>query len=146
MKSLEELAAIRAKMLEQVSLRKGDNIDTRIVVGMATCGIAAGARPVMLEFIEELKRRGIENATVSQTGCVGVCRLEPIVEVYVKGDLRSHDAGKGRPRGQRSHRQRQTRRRIHRRRAGISRSVRGGASYGSDSLACDGLRRHELFV
>ncbi len=65
MKSLEELAAIRAKMLEQVSLRKGDNIDTRIVVGMATCGIAAGARPVMLEFIEELKRRGIENATVS---------------------------------------------------------------------------------
>ena len=85
MKSLEELAAIRAKMLEQVSLRKGDNIDTRIVVGMATCGIAAGARPVMLEFIEELKRRGIENATVSQTGCVGVCRLEPIVEVYVKG-------------------------------------------------------------
>ena len=66
MKSLEELAAIRAKMLEQVSLRKGDNIDTRIVVGMATCG-------------------GIENATVSQTGCVGVCRLEPIVEVYVKG-------------------------------------------------------------
>ena len=73
MKSLEELAAIRAKMLEQVSLRKGDNIDTRIVVGMATCGIAAGARPVMLEFIEELKRRGIENATVSQTGCVGVC-------------------------------------------------------------------------
>ena len=85
MKSLEELAAIRAKMLEQVSLRKGDNIDTRIVVGMATCGIAAGARPVMLEFIEELKRRGIEKATVSQTGCVGVCRLEPIVEVYVKG-------------------------------------------------------------
>ena len=79
------MAAIRAKMLEQVSLRKGDNIDTRIVVGMATCGIAAGARPVMLEFIEELKRRGIENATVSQTGCVGVCRLEPIVEVYVKG-------------------------------------------------------------
>lgn len=78
MKSLEELAAIRAKMLEQVSLRKGDNIDTRIVVGMATCGIAAGARPVMLEFIEELKRRGIENATVSQTGCVGVCRLEPL--------------------------------------------------------------------
>ena len=85
MKSLEELAAIRAKMLEQVSLRKGDNIDTRIVVGMATCGIAAGARPVMLEFIEELKRRGIENATVSQTGCIGICQYEPVVEVYVPG-------------------------------------------------------------
>ncbi|MBR5561450.1 MAG: (2Fe-2S) ferredoxin domain-containing protein [Clostridia bacterium] len=85
MKSLAELAAIRAKMIEQVNLRKDDNVDTRIVVGMATCGIAAGARPVMLGFIEELKKRGIENVTVAQTGCVGMCRLEPMVEVYVKG-------------------------------------------------------------
>ena len=85
MKSLAELAAIRAKMIDQVNMRKDDNIDTRIVVGMATCGIAAGARPVMLEFVEELKRRGLENVTVSQTGCIGMCRLEPMVEVYVKG-------------------------------------------------------------
>ena len=84
MKSLAELAAIRARMIEQVNLRKDDNVDTRIVVGMATCGIAAGARPVMLAFIEELKKRGIENVTVAQTGCVGMCRLEPMVEVYVK--------------------------------------------------------------
>ena len=84
MKSLAELAAIRAKMIDQVNMRKDDNIDTRIVVGMATCGIAAGARPVMLAFIEELKRRGIENVTVAQTGCIGMCRLEPMVEVYVK--------------------------------------------------------------
>ena len=84
MKSLAELAAIRKRMLEQVNLRKDDNIDTRIVVGMATCGIAAGARPVMLEFVEELKRRGLENVTVAQTGCIGMCRLEPMVEVYVK--------------------------------------------------------------
>ena len=84
MKSLAELAAIRARMLEQVNLRKDDNIDTRIVVGMATCGIAAGARPVMLAFIEELKKRGIDNVTVAQTGCVGMCRLEPMVEIYVK--------------------------------------------------------------
>ena len=85
MKSLAELAAIRAKMKDQVTLRKDDNVDTRNVVVMATCGIAAGARPVMLAFIEELKKRGIENATVAQTGCVGMCRLEPMVEVYVKG-------------------------------------------------------------
>ena len=85
MKSLAELAAIRAKMIDQVNMRKDDNVDTRIVVGMATCGIAAGARPVMLGFIEELKKRGIENVTVAQTGCVGMCRLEPMVEVYVKG-------------------------------------------------------------
>jgi NADP-reducing hydrogenase subunit HndB len=84
MKSLAELAAIRNKMIEQVNLRKDDNIDTRVVVGMATCGIAAGARPVMLEFVEELKRRGLENVTVAQTGCIGMCRLEPMVEVYVK--------------------------------------------------------------
>ena len=85
MKSLAELQAIRNRMSEQVNMRKDDNIDTRIVVGMATCGIAAGARPVMLEFVEELKRRGLENVTVAQTGCIGVCRLEPMVEVYVKG-------------------------------------------------------------
>lgn len=85
MKSLEELAAIRAKMLEQVSLRKGDNIDTRIVVGMATCGIAAGARPVLEAFLQEVDKRGLKNVTVSQTGCIGVCRLEPIAEVYVPG-------------------------------------------------------------
>ena len=85
MKSLAELQAIRNRMIEQVNMRKDDNIATRVVVGMATCGIAAGARPVMLEFVEELKRRGIDNVTVAQTGCVGMCRLEPMVDVYVKG-------------------------------------------------------------
>ena len=73
-------------MMDKVNLRKDDKIDTRIVVGMATCGIAAGARPVMLEFVEELKRRGIDNVTVAQTGCVGMCHLEPIVDVYVKDE------------------------------------------------------------
>lgn len=85
MKSLEELAAIRAKMLEQVSLRKGDNIDTRIVVGMATCGIAAGARPVMLKFLEELHTRNLRHVTVSLTGCAGLCELEPMLSVYAPG-------------------------------------------------------------
>ncbi len=85
MKSLAELQAIRNRMIDQVNMRKDDNIDTRVVVGMATCGIAAGARPVMLEFVEELKRRGIDNVTVAQTGCIGMCRLEPMVEVYMKG-------------------------------------------------------------
>ena len=85
MKSLAELQAIRNRMIEQVNMRKDDNIDTRVVVGMATCGIAAGARPVMLEFVEELKRRGLENVTVAQTGCVGMCRLEPMVDVIMPG-------------------------------------------------------------
>ena len=85
MKSLAELEAIRKKTLERINLRREDKAEsTRIVIGMATCGIAAGARPVMLEFVEELKRRGLENVTVAQTGCIGMCRLEPMVEVYVK--------------------------------------------------------------
>ena len=85
MKSLEELKAIRERTKQQLNLRQ-DNPDTiRVVVGMATCGIAAGARPVMTAFLEEVAKRNLNNITVSQTGCIGVCRLEPIVEVFVPG-------------------------------------------------------------
>ncbi len=82
MKSLAELEAIRKQMLDKVTLRKEDEEGTRIVVGMATCGIAAGARPVMNAFMEETAKRSLSNVTISQTGCIGMCRLEPIVEVY----------------------------------------------------------------
>ena len=85
MKSLAELEAIRNKTINSVVMRKeGDNI--RVVVGMATCGIAAGARPVMNAFMEEISKRGLGNVAVTQTGCIGVCRLEPIVEVYLPGE------------------------------------------------------------
>lgn len=84
MKTLAELEAIRKRTLEQVGLRKEHN-GVRVVVGMATCGIAAGARPVMLSFVEEVNRRKLEQVTVSQTGCIGMCRLEPMVEIYVPG-------------------------------------------------------------
>ena len=57
----------------------------RVVVGMGTCGISAGARPVMMAFVEEIKRRGVQDAMVTQTGCIGMCRLEPMVEVYMPG-------------------------------------------------------------
>lgn len=85
MKSLEELKAIREKMKKQMELRDSGENDIRVVVGMATCGIAAGARPVMTAFLDEVEKRGLKNITVSQTGCIGVCRLEPIVEVFVPG-------------------------------------------------------------
>ena len=85
MKSLEELRAIREKMKKQMELRDADDDNVRVVVGMATCGIAAGARPVMTAFLEEVEKRGLKNITVAQTGCIGVCRLEPIVEVFVPG-------------------------------------------------------------
>lgn len=86
MKSLEELKAIREKMQKQMDLRENDETTTRVVVGMATGGIAAGARPVMAAFLEEVQKRGLKNVSVSQTGCIGVCRLEPIVEVFVPGE------------------------------------------------------------
>ena len=86
MKSLAELEAIRQKTLSRINLRKDDeNERVRVVVGMATCGIAAGARPVMLSFMEEVNKRSLQHVTVSQTGCIGMCRLEPMVDVYVPG-------------------------------------------------------------
>jgi NADP-reducing hydrogenase subunit HndB len=84
-KSIAELEAIRQKTLERVAYRKEADNDIRVVVGMATCGIAAGARPVMLAFMDEIKKRGLTNVTVSQTGCIGMCRLEPMVDVIVPG-------------------------------------------------------------
>lgn len=86
MKSFEELQAIREKVLNQVNLRKEREDGIRVVVGMATCGIAAGARPVMNAFLEEIDKRKLNNVTVAQTGCIGMCRLEPIVEVYMPGE------------------------------------------------------------
>ena len=86
MKSLAELQAIRDRMQRQMDLRDTGDDHIRVVVGMATCGIAAGARPVLTAFLEEIEKRNLHNVTVTQTGCIGVCRLEPIVEVYVPGE------------------------------------------------------------
>ena len=85
MKSIQDLERIRQEALERVNIRK-DRSGTRIVVGMATCGISAGARPVLMAMVEEAKKRSLENVIVTQTGCIGVCRLEPIVEVYKEGE------------------------------------------------------------
>jgi NADP-reducing hydrogenase subunit HndB len=86
MKTLAELAAIRAGMKDAVDTRADHAADTRIIVGMATCGIAAGARPVMNALVEEIAKRGVKNVVVTQTGCIGMCRLEPIVEVLEPGE------------------------------------------------------------
>ena len=85
MKSLAELEAIRQKTLEKVAMRKEGSDEIRVVVGMATCGIAAGARPVMLKFVEEVRTRNLNNVTVAQTGCIGICQYEPVVEVFENG-------------------------------------------------------------
>lgn len=86
MKSLAELEEIRNRMKSQVNLRKEEeNGAARVVVGMATCGIAAGARPVLNALVEEVGKRGLSDVMVTQTGCIGMCRLEPIVEVMMPG-------------------------------------------------------------
>ena len=82
MKSLAELAAIRDKMKDKVVIREGTG-DIRVVVGMATCGIAAGARPVLNAFVEAVAKEGLsDSVTVLQTGCIGICQYEPVVEIY----------------------------------------------------------------
>ena len=85
MKTLAELQAIRDSMKDNVSLRNG-TAGMRVVVGMATCGIAAGARPVLNAFVEEVNKQGLtEKATVTQTGCIGICQYEPVVEIFEAG-------------------------------------------------------------
>lgn len=85
MKTLQELEEIRRKTIDRVNQRV-DRTTTRVVVGMATCGIAAGARPVLLAIMDTVKDMGLNDVVVAQTGCIGVCRLEPIVEVIRPGE------------------------------------------------------------
>ena len=82
MKSLAELQAIRDKMKNAINVREGDGDKIRVVVGMATCGIAAGSRPVLNCFTDEVAKRNLANVSVSQTGCIGICQYEPVVEVF----------------------------------------------------------------
>ena len=86
MKSLAELAALREQMRASMNMRQDATDDTRVVVGMATCGIAAGARPVLSAVLDEIEKRKVQNVMVTQTGCIGICKYEPVVEVYVPGE------------------------------------------------------------
>ena len=86
MKTLAELQAIRDKARAQIGIRGEDKDAVRVLVGMATCGIAAGARPVLNAFVEEVAKRNMtEKVAVTQTGCIGICQYEPVVEVLVPG-------------------------------------------------------------
>ena len=85
MKSLKELEAIRDRMRQTVNTRESNSNTIRVVVGMATCGISAGARPVLNAIVEELARENVAGVQVTQTGCIGICQYEPVVEVYEPG-------------------------------------------------------------
>lgn len=85
MKTIQELDEIRKRNLEKVNQGR-DRKNPRITVGMATCGIAAGANYVLETIIEELNKLGITNVEVVKTGCIGICKLEPVVEVIMPGE------------------------------------------------------------
>lgn len=85
MKSLAELQALRDKMKSAVDMREDNEGKIRVVVGMATCGIAAGARPVLAALTDEVAKRNLGNVIVTQTGCIGICQYEPVVEVFAPG-------------------------------------------------------------
>ena len=85
MKSLAELQALREEMKNKVGIRHDSDSNIRVVVGMATCGIAAGARPVLAAFTEEVAKRNLTHVSVGQTGCIGICQYEPVVEVFEPG-------------------------------------------------------------
>ena len=84
MKSVAELEAIRLRTLSQVNLRR-ESEGTRVAVAMGTCGIAAGARPVVTAFMEEVAKQNLNGVVVAQTGCVGNCDKEPVVVVTCPG-------------------------------------------------------------
>ncbi|MBQ9247545.1 MAG: (2Fe-2S) ferredoxin domain-containing protein [Ruminococcus sp.] len=86
MKSLAELKAIRDKAQAEMNMRRENPNAARVMVGMATCGIAAGARPVLNAFVEEIAKRGLKDVTVTQTGCIGICQYEPVVEIEIPGE------------------------------------------------------------
>ncbi len=86
MKSLAELQAIRDRAKAELNIRKENPNAARVLVGMATCGIAAGARPVLNAFTEEIAKRGLQDVTVTQTGCIGICQYEPVVEIEIPGE------------------------------------------------------------
>ncbi len=88
MKSLEELKAIKDRMRPMVNTREANDDTIRVVIGMATCGIAAGARPVLNAFSSEMAKLKVENTVLVQTGCVGMCEYEPIAEIY-EGDKKT---------------------------------------------------------
>ena len=79
MKTLEDLKKLRERLQADAQIRHADGI--RIIVGMGTCGIAAGAREVMTAVLDEVAKRQLNNVTVHQTGCIGMCEKEVLLDV-----------------------------------------------------------------
>lgn len=85
-KSIKDLEQIRDQARDLINLRKDNESKIRVVVGMGTCGIAAGARNAMLAMLDELKKRNVDNVIVTETGCIGLCKYEPLIDVIKPGE------------------------------------------------------------
>lgn len=85
-KSLEDLRKIKAESNKSTEARNTN--ETQIIIGMGTCGIAAGARETMTAVLEELTKRNLNDVTVLQTGCIGMCQREPLLDVVRPGEDR----------------------------------------------------------
>ena len=85
-KSLEDLKKIRESSRDLTSARSGG--ETVIIVGMGTCGIAAGAREVLTAILDEIAKHNIQDVNVTQTGCIGMCEQEVLVDVVKTGQPR----------------------------------------------------------
>ena len=83
--TLADLKNLREAKTAEFNARNMENKDVQIIVGMGTCGIAAGAKIAFDIFVEELDKAGLQNVAIRQTGCMGLCHSEPTVEVVVPG-------------------------------------------------------------
>ncbi len=86
MKNIKELEELRKKLKTEYSVHKETVI--KIIIGMGTCGIAAGAKKIMNYILEEINKRNISGIEVTQTGCIGMCMHEPLVDIINKGGPR----------------------------------------------------------
>lgn len=84
--SLEDLRKIKEQARDLTAARSGGKV--KIIIGMGTCGIAAGAREIMTAVLEELDKRGLRDVVVETTGCIGMCQKEPLVDVIRPGEPR----------------------------------------------------------
>ncbi len=83
--TLDDLRKMRSERRKEMELRDNSNKDAQVIVGMGTCGIAAGAKEVFTTLVDLLAEKGMTNVLVRQTGCMGHCHAEPTVEVVVAG-------------------------------------------------------------
>lgn len=83
--TLDDLRRLRDEQKKAMSRRDAEGKRAEVVIGMGTCGIAAGAKAVFDAFLDEMDKAGVTDVAIKQTGCMGLCFSEPTVEVLCSG-------------------------------------------------------------